>query len=196
MPYIETIPEDGAPQDVAEIYESDRARFGDVPNFTKAFSLRPAAYAGWLALNGAIKGPADLRRYELATVAAAQRLRSSYCMLAHGTVLADQFLDAETVAALVEDPAGAGLDDTGVAVMDLARKVADDATSVSENDLDRLRELGLSEAEILDVILAAAARCFFSKVLDAVGAEPDARYASLDRGLRDALVVGRPLAGP
>jgi hypothetical protein len=39
-------------------------------------------------------------------------------------------------------------------------------------------------------------RCFFSKVLDAVGADADAKYAALDPGLRDALVVGRPLAGP
>jgi hypothetical protein len=33
--------------------------------------------------------------------------------------------------------------------------------------------LGLSEAEILDVILAAAAPAFLSKVLSAVGADPD-----------------------
>jgi hypothetical protein len=33
----------------------------------------------------------DLRRYELATVAAAKRLRSSYYALAHGSVLAEQF---------------------------------------------------------------------------------------------------------
>jgi hypothetical protein len=31
----------------------------------------------------------DLRRYELATLAAARRLRSSYCCLAHGRVLAE-----------------------------------------------------------------------------------------------------------
>jgi len=78
--------------------------------------------------------------------------------------------------------------------MDLAVKVADDATSITEADVDRLRSLGLSDAEVLDVVLAAAARCFFAKVLDAVGAEPDAKYASLDPELRDALTVGRPIA--
>ena len=61
------------------------------------------------------------------------------------------------------------------------------ATRVTDEDVDRLRSLGLADAEILDVVLAAAARCFFSKVLDGVGAEPDAKYASLDSGLRDAL---------
>ena len=53
--------------------------------------------------------------------------------------------------------------------MDLAERVVDDATAIDEADLQRLRDLGLSEREIMDVILAAAARCFFSKTLDALG---------------------------
>ena len=61
-------------------------------------------------------------------------------------------------------------------------------------DLDELRALGFADDEILDVVLAAAARCFFSTVLDAVGAEPDAAYRSLDAPMRDALTVGRPIA--
>jgi hypothetical protein len=43
-------------------------------------------------------------------------------------------------------------------------------------------------------VLAAAARCFFSKALDGVGTQPDERYAQLEPSLRDALVVGRPIA--
>jgi uncharacterized peroxidase-related enzyme len=196
MPYIETVPEADATEGVAEIYEADRAAFGDLPNFTQSFSLRPTVYSAWRQLNGSIKAGMDLRRYELATVAAARRLRSSYCMLAHGSVLLDQFLDAETLRAVVDDPHTAGLDAADVAVMELADKVADDATRVTEADVDRLRSLGLSDEEIFDVVLAAAARCFFSKVLDGVGAEPDAKFRALDPELRDALTVGRPIAGP
>ena len=46
----------------------------------------------------------------------------------------------------------------------------------------------------MDVVLAAAARCFFSKTLDALGVRPDASYAELAPELREALVVGRPIA--
>lgn len=60
-------------------------------NYERAFEPRPAVYEAWQQLNGAIKAQMDLRRYELATLAAAQRLRSSYCSLAHGTVLAERF---------------------------------------------------------------------------------------------------------
>ena len=60
--------------------------------------------------------------------------------------------------------------------MDLRRyeRVVDDATSIGEADLQPLRDLGLSETEIMDVVLATATRCFFSKTL--------------------ALVVGRAIA--
>jgi hypothetical protein len=57
-----------------------------------------------------------------------------------------------------------------------------------------LRDLGLSADEIMDVVLAASARCFFSKTLDALGVLPDASYRELDSGLLEALVVGRPIA--
>jgi hypothetical protein len=65
---------------------------------------------------------------------------------------------------------------------------------MTDDDLAELRELGVDDGEILDVVLAAAARCFFSSVLDAVGAEPDAAYGALDPAVRDALTVGRPIA--
>ena len=194
MPFIETIPPEQADEALTDIYEANRAALGHVPNFAQAFSLRPDVYVAWQQLNGAIKANMDLRRYELATVAAARELRSSYCMLAHGSVLADKFLAPDDVRAVVEDHRAAGLDPVDVAVMDLAEKVAQDATTVTEADIERLRSLGLSDPEILDVVLAAAARCFFSKALDGVGARPDARFAQLEPELRDALTVGRPIA--
>ena len=46
----------------------------------------------------------------------------------------------------------------------------------------------------MDVALAAAARCFFSKTLDALGVRPDSSFRELDPELREALVVGRPIA--
>ncbi len=161
-------------------------------NLELAFTERPEVYAAWVGLNGAIKEGMDLRRYELATFAAAQRLHSSYCSLAHGTVLIERF--DEPVLQLATDRQAAGLDEVDLAVMELAERVVDDATSIGDDDLRPLRDLGLSDVEIMDVVLAAAARCFFSKTLDALGVLPDASYRELDPELRRVLVVGRPIA--
>jgi hypothetical protein len=60
--------------------------------------------------------------------------------------------------------------------------------------LQRLRDLGLPHEEVMDVILAAASRCFCSKTRDALGVRPDSDYHDLEPSLRQALVVGRPIA--
>ena len=104
MTFVETVREKEATRATAEMYAADKEAFGHLPNFTRAFSHRPAVYAAWRELNGAIKSNMDLRRYELATVAAARQLRSSYCALAHGSVLIDKFVDADSVKAIVGGP--------------------------------------------------------------------------------------------
>src|SRR4029453_11667091 len=102
-------------------------------NYERAFEARPDVYAAWGELLAAIKANMDLRRYELATLAAAQRLRSSYCSLAHGKVLIERF--AEPVLQIATDRSEAGLDDVDLAVMDLAERVVDDATAIAEAGL-------------------------------------------------------------
>jgi alkylhydroperoxidase family enzyme len=161
-------------------------------NLERAFEPRPEVYAAWRQLVEAVKSGMDERRYELATWAAARRLRSSYCSLAHGKVLLEQF--GEPVRELAVDRSAAGLDEVDLAVMDLAERVVDDATAITDADLQRLRDLGLSDEEIMDVVLAATIRCFFSKTLDALGVQPDAEFRELDPALQEALVVGRPIA--
>jgi alkylhydroperoxidase family enzyme len=163
-----------------------------VPNYEDAFAGRPAVYAAWLQLNGAIKAEMDPRRYQLATLAAATQLRSTYCCLAHGKLLAEQF-DAP-VRELAVDHRAAGLDAVDVAVMDLAARVAGDATSISEADLQAARDAGLSQSEIMSVVHAAAVRCFFSKTLDGLVIQADPSYAAMEPDVRDALIVGRPIA--
>jgi len=161
-------------------------------NYERAFDRRPDVYAAWVQLNTAIKANMDLRRYELTTLAAARRLRSSYCALQHGRVLIEEF--HAPVRQIALDRSAAGLDDVDLAVMDLAEKVVDDAAAIEDDDRQPLRDLGLSEAEIMDVVLTAAARCFFSKTLDGFGVRPDASLAELDPDVREVLVVGRPIA--
>lgn len=192
MAFIELLTEERA-GDAADLLAADRAQRGYLPNYARAFAHRPAVYRAWKALLGAVTENMDERRYELATLAAARRLRSSYCSLAHGKVLAERFLTERDVEALARSRPVEALDDVDRAVIELADKVAGDATAVTEDDVDRLRVLGLSDAEIADVVLATAIRCFYSKTLDGLGVEPDAAFHGLAPPLRDALTVGRPI---
>lgn len=193
MSFLQTIPEESADGDVAVIYERDLERQGYVPNYSRTFSLHPEAYLAWRGLIGAIARPMDKRRYELATIAASRKLRSTYCSLAHGKILTDQFFEPEVVRQIVEDRGVLPLDEVDSAIIDLASRVADDATSITEADIQRLRSLGLRDRDIFDVVLASAARSFFSKVLDATGTLADSVYNELEPELREALTVGRQI---
>jgi uncharacterized peroxidase-related enzyme len=194
MTFIETTPDEQAEGKAAELLEADRELRGYVPNYSRVFATRPAVYEAWQQLIVAIRENMDLRRYELATLAAARQLGSSYCMLAHGSVLAERFFEPSALRLVALDHRSAGLDEVHVALMDLAEKVAADATSVTQEDVDRLRRLGVTDPEIFDIVVTATARCFFSKTLDGLGVRPDAAYREVDPALRDALVVGRPIA--
>jgi alkylhydroperoxidase family enzyme len=80
------------------------------------------------------------------------------------------------------------------AIVSFAAKVAESATSVTQGDIDGLRSLGLTDAEIFDVAATAAARCFLSKLMDATGTLPDGIYRQTIPDLVDDLAVGRPVA--
>ena len=79
--------------------------------------------------------------------------------------------------------------------MAYAEQIVLDATAVTQTHIDTLHQHGFTDAEIFDITTTAAARCFFSKTLDALGAAPDEAFMSLDETLRQSLTVGRPISG-
>ncbi|MGH2628141.1 MAG: hypothetical protein ACRDHY_15995 [Anaerolineales bacterium] len=78
MSYLQIVPREEAAGTLKEIYDRDMQSDGRIANHTLAMSLRPEAIRGWRGLIGAIRGTMDLRRYELATLAAARALRCTY----------------------------------------------------------------------------------------------------------------------
>jgi uncharacterized peroxidase-related enzyme len=185
---------DPAVADEAEQWnEQQIAAWGYLPNYAAAFASRPDVARAWTTLNLTIRGGMDRRRYEIATIGAARALRSTYCTAAHSKFLRDVCGDEPTMRTIAADPDGAALDDTDRAVLAFARKVALDAASVAEADIQALRDVGLDDNDIADIVFAAAARCFFAKVVDGCGIEADHELADgFDPEIRDQFVVGRP----
>ena len=194
MTFIQTIPEDQAESDVKKMYEANKADFGYLPNYVQAFSLRPDVMAAWGQFLGTLNRNMDARRYELVTLAAARALHSSYCMLAHGTVMLQKLFSPEQLTRIAQDYQTADLTPAEVAMMAFAEQIVLDATAVTQAHIDLLRQHGFTDTEIFDITTTAAARCFFSKTLDALGAAPDEAFMALDENLRQALTVGRPIS--
>ncbi len=193
MAFIRTIPLSDAEGPVRQMYEQVHGRFGYVPNWAKAFSLRPGVMDGWAALLRSIQSNLPVRSYELATLAAARALRSSYCSLAHGSVLANKVFDPVAVTAIMTGLHESPLEPSEHAMMAFVEKVVVNADCITPADIEVLRSHGYRDEEIFDLAATAAARCFFSKLLDALGVQADSTFNELDPTLRRALTVGRPV---
>lgn len=194
--FISSVPEDAAEGDLAEYYRTQRAAWGFLPNYAAAFSTRPDVARAWNTLNATIRDGMDRRRFEIATIAAARARHSTYCTAAHSKFLRDVCRDEAAVQSIAEQPDGAALDPADRAVYAFAAKVAADAASVEQQDVDRLRDVGLTDADIADIVFAASARCFFTAVLDGLGAQLDPQTAeTFPPAQLDSMIVGRPVAG-
>lgn len=192
--FIETTAEASAEGELAEWYESQRRNWGFVPDYAGCFSSRPEVAMAWSRLNLTIRGGMNRRRFELATIASARALRSTYCTVAHASFLRDVCGDGQTVEAVALSPGGSTLSGQDAAVWAFATKLATRADAVEQSDIDTLRQAGLSDPDIADVVFAVAARSFFTKVLDGLGAQLDqATAATFDPGVLQAMVVGRPV---
>jgi uncharacterized peroxidase-related enzyme len=191
MAFIRTIPPAKAQGAVREMYARQQAAYGFIPNYAKVFCYRPEVMDRWARLLSAIRKSVDPRRFELVTFAAAHALRNSYCCLAHGKALT-AFLDEDDVRALATGKESGSLSPAEIQMTRFARKVAEDASSITQGDINDLRRHGFEDDEIFDIAAIAAARSFFTKILDSTGAEADIGQADMDTVLRQTLTVGRP----
>jgi uncharacterized peroxidase-related enzyme len=193
--FIDAVPEQDATGPVADYYQEQRASWGFLPNYAAAFSTRPDVAQAWNTLGTTIRERMDRRRYEIATLAAARALRSTYCTVAHAKFLRDDCGDEAAMRSIAAEPTGAALNAQDRAVYQFAAKVAVDASRVEQADIDRLRTAGLSDADIADVVFAVAARSFFTRVLDALGAQLDVETAqTFPADVLESMIVGRPVA--
>jgi uncharacterized peroxidase-related enzyme len=194
MSFIKTIPASEATDEVRTMYERQEGAWGYIPDYAKVFCHRPEVTERWGRMLAAVKRPVDSRRLELVTFAAAHELRHSSCSLAHGSALA-KMIGKKAVIAIAKGEHSTALTDAERAMMQFARQVAKDASRVTSGEVAALREIhGFADEEIFDIAAIAASRSFFTKLLDALGSEPDIGFMKLDEDLRRALTVGRPIS--
>ncbi len=194
MSFIHPVADADAVGLTADLYANARQAHGRVLNLHRAFAHLPSFVLHFEAMTAELKATMDTRRYELVTLAAALALRSSYCALAHASVLLRDGMEADELARIAGDRQQAHLSDVERQLMAYAEDIVWDAAAVDGDRVNDLRQLGLSDKEISEAAAAAALRCYFSKYLDAVGTEADADFAAMSPLLRHLLVRGRAIS--
>lgn len=162
-------PIEGAEGHVAQMYERDLASDGFVFSHTQAMAINPEAHAAFEALVRTVVPSIGVRTYELATLGAARGIPSPHCLLAHGRkTLHAGAMDEAQLERVARDYTDAGLSNADVAVMRFAERLSTDAASMTDADTQELRDHGFSDRQIVDITLAAAARNYFSRALQAL----------------------------
>jgi SAM-dependent methyltransferase/alkylhydroperoxidase family enzyme len=132
----------------------------------------------------------SFRQRAVLVTAAAAAVGDSYCSMAWGKKLAEAA--SPEVAAAVIKGGSEGLSDDEKALADWARLVARDPNTITDDDVQCLREAGFQDGQIFAITAFVALRLAFATVNDALGTAPDQELdESLADEVRSAVSFGR-----
>ena len=190
--YIKTVSPDEATGEVATLYRQEIDSLGFVMEATRCWTARPEVLPLWEHFSEGVKAnfSLGLRGWRLITFIAAKQVPSTYCSHVYARSLSKD-LGKEQVLAIQRDFRNAGLSDKDVAMLAYAEQVARDASQITQNHIDALRERGFTDVEISDIALCASIRSFVSRFFDATGATPEPVFFDEDPEFRAAMTVGK-----
>lgn len=114
--------EDQLPDDIREIYKTNRTKVGFVPNVFRAYARRPEHFRAFMGYHDVLMktpGPLTRAEREAIVVAVSSENRCQYCMTAHGAALRILGKDAQLAEQIANNLAhrrsyAAAAYDTGV----------------------------------------------------------------------------------
>jgi uncharacterized peroxidase-related enzyme len=105
--------------------------------------------------------------------------------------MARKIMDDAQIERVARDFHDADLTEAEVAMMEFAQKVCGDSAAMTDADSQILRDHGFSDRDIVDIVLAAAVRNYYSRALQALAVPLDVP-PDLPESLREALVSAGP----
>ena len=177
---IPMIEEDEATDEVAEIYAEIKRdmQLPFVPNFMKAVAISPAALTiQWHSFRSFIQHttmPQSLVAMIHFTIAKSNHCQ--YCSANNELTCRTLGIDEETLTKLVEDLGNVSPKRIR-AIIEFSLKVAHDPRGLVAEDYDRVREQGVTEEELVEIILLAALGNLGDTMADALKVKVDAPVA-------------------
>lgn len=167
MTLINTVSTQEAQGQIAEIYQEIAKSFGQVPNAIQMFSVSPAMLAiQWRKISYYRAHP-NLGLPLLAAIRmlVSQENACEYCIDFNAGLLINMAgLSPEQVRAMQSDPASAPFAEKDKAMLLFVLKATRAPKEVGESDVQHLRALGWTDADLFDAVLAGA----FNQAADTV----------------------------
>lgn len=177
-------PEGDLPEDIAEIYRTNREKIGFVPNVFRAYAKRPEHFRAFMAYHDVLmKGDSNLSRAEreAIVVAVSSENRCQYCMVAHGAALRILGKDPRLAEQIANNWRTADLSPRWRAMLTFASRVNEPGFAASEKEIDELHMSGFSDGDIWDIAAIAAFFGFSNRMAGLMDMRPNAEFYGMGR---------------
>ena len=141
---------ENAPENVASTYALVQKKLGRVPNMYQVMANSPAVLKAYVSFQAALgEGLLNKQTAERIALAAAEKNHCSYCLSAHDFfgrkvgLSAEDIFDARSLRAS---------DEKVNSTLAFVQKILESPGELSQNDLFVLREAGISDGEILEIV--------------------------------------------
>lgn len=171
QPTVALVDREGASGLVKEQLDQIHGAFGAVPAMFQAVANSPAALSAmWSAFGAYAGGSLGSQLGEQIAVAVANANKCGYCLAAHTALGRKAGLSDETLSAA---QTGGSADAQTEALLRFALAVVENRGDVDQSQIQRLRELGWTDEQIVETIGQVALNLFTNYVNIALGVPVD-----------------------
>ena len=172
MAWIRIVEESEAGDALRKIYQQVKSSRGRISNILSVHSLNPPALQAHMDLYMAIMfDPSGLTREEreMIAVVVSSADRCPYCIQHHAAALSHYWKDDAKLEMFIEEYRAIDLSPKMEAVLDYADKLTKTPHAMIEDDVQRLRDCGLADEDILAINLIASYFNFVNRVALGLG---------------------------
>lgn len=174
------VPDDTqVPEGVRKLWGKAEANLGFVPNVFRAQAVNGEQFLAWwnyfnLLLNK--EGHLSNAERELVAVVVSGVNRCLYCAVSHGAALREYSGDAQQADAVAVNWRHAQLSTRERALAEYAEKLTRHPAEVTAADLQPLRDVGLDDHQIMELVQVIGMFNLTNRVSSALGFVPNAEY--------------------
>lgn len=154
-----------------EVFTDIKQNFGMVPNLFKAYANRPEILeANWNKVKAVMtEGELPRQLKEMIAVVVSKANSCQYCVNGHSAALKMMGVSPQQVCQLVENFEATDLPEDTKTVLRLAVKSTKEPEAITDAEIEELRKLGYSDAQLVEIISVVDLFTSFNKFLDTLG---------------------------
>ena len=172
------------PPAVLELWAPSLEKLGFVPNVLRLFALRPPHLLAWSAHHDELmKGDSGLSKAEREMIAVVVSVANEcvYCIAAHSAALRKLTKDVTLSDRIAADHTGADIPERTRLALDYAVKLTREPASMTEADVQVLRDAGWSDEDVMDIAEVTGMFNMSNRMASGLGWRPNPEYETLGR---------------